>query len=127
MFEFNIQLFAENIYGTSGNDSILNYKGSNNSSLAIYAYEGNDTIHNANSGVTIYGGDGDDRITLSLYAHGNYVECGEGSDSVSLRSNSSNTINGGDGADHITLDTCDYCTINGNADNDIIYITDNVL
>ncbi|MBQ7704850.1 MAG: hypothetical protein IJT73_05425, partial [Selenomonadaceae bacterium] len=55
---FDIQRFADDIYGTIIDDKIKNTV----SGIAIYALGRNDSIYNSGANVTIYGGDGDDTI-----------------------------------------------------------------
>lgn len=115
--------------GTNENDSIVNGVYHGESSIGSYAtiqgYDGNDTIRNYAYNVTIYGGEGENRIEN----RGQYVliTTGAGNDSVytdiiGYEENYRNvTVYAGAGND--TLSVLDHETyLNGEAGNDIVSV-----
>ena len=120
-------------YGTSGADTLVNPQ--NNSSVAIYAQGGNDSIYNCyGSSVTIDAGTGNDSIynygysvTIDAGAGNDFItssgdnvtiDAGDGNDD-SENSGSSVTIDAGAGADTIRS-YYSYSSLNGGAGDDVV-------
>ena len=102
--------------GTDGDDSINNY----NSNISINAGAGNDSIKNYGSQVTISGGSGDDYIDTSQSENEKLLVYGEdGNDSI-YNANSNSTIIGGNGDDSIVNNLGNNSKISGGEGNDYI-------
>ena len=102
--------------GTDGDDSINNY----NSNISINAGAGNDTISNVGDNVTINAGSGDDYIDSSQSENEKLlVYGGTGNDTI-YNANSNSTIVGGTGNDSIINNLGNNSEISGGEGNDYI-------
>lgn len=103
------------IYGTAGNDSIINAE----DGYTILAAGGNDTIRNSGNSVVVDAGDGSDLVFNAAATEENVtINGGAGNDSVN-NAGSNAIILGGAGADSI-VNSGDNVTISGDGGNDII-------
>ena len=108
------------INGGDGNDTINNYS----SNVSINGGEGNNYIVNDASNVTINSGDGDNRIEIGASTGGGDIEnilinVGDGNDSI-YNDGDNAVINAGGGNDTISNDGVNV-TINGGAGDDKIF------
>jgi Ca2+-binding RTX toxin-like protein len=138
---------ADTLYGSRGNDSIDAGGGAN----SVWGADGNDTIvasavtlNGTNSGSTIFGGDGSDRIVIrlpngfdpTLSYGGASVDAGAGADTISVAgfwntisggsegdsitaSGTGNSLDGGSGTDTINVSSFGN-TLAGGGDNDVL-------
>ena len=130
--KFNLQFFSEVINGTEGDDTLI----SSNSSVAVYAGDGNDVIENKyrNGSYnlvcydnTLYGDNGND--TIKIYTNCNTTMYGgEGDDflaayngTFSFEQSSGTNFYGGAGNDTI-VNFGETGTIFGGTGNDIIHL-----
>ncbi len=107
---------ADTAYGGVGNDSIIAGSGHDQ----LYGNAGNDqiTIGAANTGSTVYAGQGDDHIDASGSTHANFISGDLGNDSITLGSGA-DTAYAGDGNDSIVAGS-GHDQLYGNAGNDLI-------
>jgi Ca2+-binding RTX toxin-like protein len=124
---------ADQVTGGAGADKVIQGAGS----VTAYLGFGNDTLDASNkfaggdSGDTVFGQDGDDRVLLAGCAAGagHSVEGGAGNDLISVNYQgdvtSHNTLNGGDGADTIGAGA-GRDVIDGGDGNDVISVNADV-
>ena len=129
-----------NYYGTystintgADNDTVYNYNSDkasidlgdgadymyayDNDTVTVYAGNGNDTVTGSFYNSKIYGGTGNDYISVSGGSY-NTIDGGDGDDTIKAYGGS---INGGAGDDKITVSSSYYSTINAGTGNDTIY------
>ncbi len=104
-------------YGTSDNADLIEIDAANSS---LYAQDGDDRIYNVFPNVTIYGGHGNDSISLYEGAKYNSIFGGNGADYL-YSYDSGNTLYGGAGNDHLVI-SGNKNVIFGNEGGDIFFV-----
>jgi hypothetical protein len=125
-----------NVFGESGNDTILiadaddniyvdgdgGYYADGADSIVVHAYGEFDA-----DGVTIYGGGGDDSIYFDTNGtsdeqDADFIDGEGGNDTIWVYSYDNATVEGGSGADSISVSTWDDASVLGEAGDDILYV-----
>ncbi len=110
---FDIQRFTSTRFGTTGNDSIVNYT----DDIVVYGFEGDDDIHNWGDNVTISAGSGEDTVGN----FGENVSISGGADYDTIFNYSDNvTIDSSDGNDYIASGGSNVSISGGEGDDDIL-------
>ncbi|MBQ6976659.1 MAG: calcium-binding protein, partial [Selenomonadaceae bacterium] len=109
------------VINTIGSSNYYNHGSTLGSSARIFGEDGNDSIVNDASGVSIVGGAGNDTIINQSYL---VTISTDGAIMDNYVGGSASTINGGEGNDYISNDV-HQVTIEGGAGNDTIVLGDN--
>jgi Ca2+-binding RTX toxin-like protein len=117
-------------YGGGGNDAIIVNKRNNHTiygddSAGKLAGDDKITISGGSTGNTIYGGKGNDTITVTAGAH--MIYGGEGVDTIKVNSsNNGQSIHGNEAKDYITVSGGNIHSISGDDGDDVISVTGGV-
>jgi Ca2+-binding RTX toxin-like protein len=112
----------QTVNGTNSDDSMVGNQGSGNVNDLVYGHQGNDTItfDNSASHSTIFGGQGDDSI--SVFNGGqNQIYGNRGNDVINSDNDTGDRLFGGMGDDTINVSDNNASAVYGNQGNDVIY------